>query len=204
MHISEGVLNTPVLVSGFVLSAMGVGYGLKRIQNEQLPQVALLSAAFFVASLIHVPIGPSSAHLVLNGLVGLILGWAAFPAIFVALLLQSLLFQFGGLTILGVNTFAMAAPAVLCGILAKGYLVDTAKGSVAAFAAGFGSIALSCLLVGAALVTAGDQFLPAVQTLVAANFPIMIIEGIITASAVGFLKKVKPELLNLTPQFSQQ
>jgi len=203
MHISEGILAAPVLISGFGLSALGVGYGLKRIDNEQLPQVALLSAAFFVASLIHVPIGPSSAHLVLSGLVGLILGWAAFPAIFIALLLQALLFQFGGLTVLGVNTFSMAAPAVLCGIVAKPFIADTAKGTFAAFVAGFLSIAVSCLLVGGALVTAGDQFLPAVQTLVAANFPVMIIEGIITASAVGFLRKVKPELLNLTPTYNR-
>jgi cobalt/nickel transport system permease protein len=39
-----------------------------------------------VASLIHVPIGPSNAHLILNGLVGLLLGWGAFPAILVALI----------------------------------------------------------------------------------------------------------------------
>ena len=38
----------------------------------------LLGAAFFVASLIHVPIGFSSAHLILNGLLGVVLGWAAF------------------------------------------------------------------------------------------------------------------------------
>jgi len=68
---------------------------------------------FFVASLIHIPIGPSSAHLVLNGLVGVLLGWAAFPSIFVGLVLQALVFQFGGLTTLGVNTFAMAMPGVV-------------------------------------------------------------------------------------------
>jgi hypothetical protein len=74
---------------------------------ERLPQVYVVSA-FFVASFIHVPVGPAAVHLVLNGLCGLLLGWLAFPAILVGLTLQALLFQFGGLTTLGVNTFNLA------------------------------------------------------------------------------------------------
>ncbi len=77
----------------------------------------MLAAAFFVASLIHVPIGPSNVHLILNGIVGLLLGWAAFPAILIALVLQAMLFQYGGISTLGVNTIIMALPAVTCGLL---------------------------------------------------------------------------------------
>ena len=62
--------------------------------------VAILAAHFFVGSLIHVPVGPSSVHVVLNGLLGMLLGWAAFPSIFVALMLQAILFQYGGITVL--------------------------------------------------------------------------------------------------------
>ena len=69
-----------------------------------MAQVGILSSAFFMASLIHVPIGPSSVHLLLNGIVGLLLGWGAFPAILVGLALQAMFFQFGGITVLGVNT----------------------------------------------------------------------------------------------------
>lgn len=58
------------------------------------------------------PIGFSSAHLILNGLLGVVLGWAAFPVIFVALLLQAVLFQFGGFTVLGVNTATMGLGAL--------------------------------------------------------------------------------------------
>ena len=78
---------------------------LKKLRNEDIPKVGVLSAGFFVAGLIHVPIGFASVHLVLNGLVGIILGWLSFPAIFVGLLLQSIMFQYGGITALGVNTF---------------------------------------------------------------------------------------------------
>ena len=97
MHISEGVLSPPVLVAGAALTAAGVAMGLRKMDNEKIPRVAVLTAAFFVASLIRVPLGPSSVHLILNGLLGLVLGWAAFPAILVGLALQAILFQFGGL-----------------------------------------------------------------------------------------------------------
>ena len=86
MHIAEGVLSAPVLITGAVVAAAGVAYGLKKIPANHFMLAGLLGAAFFVASLIHVPIGFSSAHLILNGLLGVVLGWAAFPVIFVALL----------------------------------------------------------------------------------------------------------------------
>ena len=70
MHISEGVLSAPVLATGAALTAAGCGIGLKKLDYDRVPQVAILTSAFFVASLIHVPIGPSSVHLVLNGLMG--------------------------------------------------------------------------------------------------------------------------------------
>ena len=114
MHISEGVLSGPVLVSGIVLAAGGTAVGLKKLDYDRIPQAGILAAAFFVASLIHVPIGPSNVHLVLNGIVGLLLGWGAFPAILVALILQAIFFQYGGITTLGVNTVIMAVPAVFC------------------------------------------------------------------------------------------
>ncbi len=114
MHISEGVLSPAVLAGGAALAAAGTAIGLKKMDYEAIPRVAILSAAFFVATLIHVPVGPVGLHLVLNGLMGLLLGWLAVPAILIALFLQALLFQFGGLTVLGVNTVTMALPAVIC------------------------------------------------------------------------------------------
>ena len=142
MHISEGVLSAPVLITGATLTAAGVAVGLRKMANESIPQVAVLTSAFFVASLIRIPLGPSAVHLVLNGLLGLLLGWAAFPAILVGLLLQGLIFQFGGLTTLGINTFIMAAPAIICHYLfARG--IAQRNSSVAAslaFACGFGAV----------------------------------------------------------------
>ncbi|MBF0525538.1 MAG: energy-coupling factor ABC transporter permease, partial [Deltaproteobacteria bacterium] len=59
MHISEGVLAAPVLLVGAALGLAGTAVGLKKLDYDRIPQVALLAAASFVASFIHVPIGPA-------------------------------------------------------------------------------------------------------------------------------------------------
>ena len=200
MHISEGVLSAPVLIAGAVLSAGGVAIGLRKMSYDRIPQVAVLSSAFFVASLIHVPIGPSSTHLVLNGLLGILLGWMAFPSIFVALSLQALLFQFGGFTVLGVNTLVMAAPAVLAYLLFSP-LVKTSKitlVSAGGFLAGVTGIIVGALLVALALISTGESFRNVAMVIIIAHIPVMIIEGVVTAFCVLFLKRVKPEILEVS------
>lgn len=196
MHISEGVLSGPVLASSAMLTVAGTAMGLKGLDYERIAGAGILSAAFFVASLVHVPVGPSSVHLILNGIVGLLLGWAAFPVILVALLLQAVFFQFGGITTLGVNTLIMALPAVACyylfgPLIRKGPAVTFA----AAFACGFVAVLLAALVAGAALMFTEESFFEVAALIVGANLPVMVIEGAITGFCVAFLKKVRPEML---------
>ncbi len=198
MHISEGVLSAPVLATGALLAAGGAALGLRKMDYERIPGVAVLSSAFFVASLIHVPAGPSNVHLVLNGLAGILLGWMAFPSILVALSLQAVLFQFGGITSLGVNTVIMAAPAVVSfylfgPLIRRGHIMSILGG----FGAGAAGIGIGSILVAAALVSTGESFAGVAKLIVAAHIPVMVIEGIITAFCVTFLKKVKPEILEV-------
>ena len=197
MHISEGVLSAPVLIGGGVLAAAGTAVGLKRINYDRIMDVAVFSAAFFVASLIHVPLGPGSVHLVLNGLIGLVLGWASFPAIFTALLLQAVFFQYGGIVVLGVNTVTMALPALLCSILLRPWLTRKKFRHAACFAGGFLAVFLSALLMAAALALSDSGFFDIAKMVIAANIPVMIIEGFVTMFIVSFLMRVQPEILQL-------
>jgi cobalt/nickel transport system permease protein len=202
MHISEGVLSGPVLISGAALAAAGTAIGLKKLDYDRIARAGILSAAFFVASLIHVPIGPSNAHLILNGLVGLLLGWAAFPVILVALVLQAVLFQFGGITALGVNTVIMALPAVICHLVFSRILHKKPLLALsAAFACGFLSVLLAALILGLALIFTEENFWEVSAIVIAGHIPVMIIEGVVTTVCVSFLKKVQPEML---PGFSRQ
>lgn len=218
MHISEGVLSVPVLISGWGLAFAGTIAGIKKIKNEDIPKVAILSSSFFVASLIHVPFGVTSVHLILNGLLGILLGWAAVPSILIALLMQATLFQYGGLSSLGVNTVITALPAVVSyyifritirnkrsqdfvkhdtkPILSFRFWSNNFLGIISFFCGAF-AIVMSALLLGIALAVSGDEFILVAKLAVMAHIPVAIIEGIITASCILFLKKVKPEALEL-------
>jgi cobalt/nickel transport system permease protein len=202
MHISEGVLSAPILITGAVLSAGGLVAGLKSIRSEDIPKASILSAVFFVASLIHVNIGPSSTHLVLNGLIGVIMGVGAFPIIFLGLLLQGLLFSFGGITTLGINTFNMAAPAVLFGFLLRPAINSKSLpvSTIGAMLGGALPVLASALLVALSLYMSGSQFLAVAYEVIIGNLPVVIIEAFVVMFCIRFLKKVRPAVLEPQPE----
>jgi cobalt/nickel transport system permease protein len=196
MHISEGVLNLPILAGGYTLTLVGLGVGLRSMEGERIVRTAIFSSAFFVASLIHIPLGPASVHLTLNGLVGILLGWQAFCAIFVGLFLQAILFQFGGITTLGINTFNMACPALICYyLLHRGLYRGGGFAFLSGFLAGFLGVFLAAIFVACSLFISGEHFLNTAQLIVIAHAPVMFIEGIITGIIVQFIRKIKPEIL---------
>ena len=199
MHISEGVLSAPVLIAGAALAVAGTAVGLRKIEYEKLPQVAVLASAFFIASLVHVPVGPSAAHLVLNGLCGLLLGWPAFPAILVGLSLEAILFQFGGITTLGINTFNMAFPAIVIGLICRKKINSPSYMTRAAaeFTAGAGSVLVSAVLVGISLAATGESFKAVAWIIIAAHLPVMVVEGIVTVFIVEFIRRVRPEMVSV-------
>ena len=198
MHIVDGALSNPVLITGGVLTVGGLALGIRKLDMDFIPAAGVLSATFFVASLVHVPIGPSSVHLILNGLAGIILGWAAFPALFIGLLLQALFFAFGGITVLGVNTVNIAGPAVLVGLLARPMIQRASSAYMAALIGGIAgslSISLTTLFVAISLGFSGEAFIPAAKLVFFAHIPVMVIEGLLSAAAIYLIYKVKPELL---------
>lgn len=117
VHLSDGVIAGPWLVAGWVLAAGIVAIASWRVGEADVSRIGVLTAAFFVGSLIHLKLGGVSAHLLLNGLLGVVLGVRAGLAIAVGLVLQALLFGHGGVTTLGVNIAVYAPPAMLCGLL---------------------------------------------------------------------------------------
>jgi len=198
MHIVDGVLSPQVLLVGTTAAAGGVAVGLRRLQPDDIPRVGLLSAVFFVASLVHVPVGPASIHLVLLGLMGVLVGWASFPALLVGLLMQAVMFGYGGITVLGVNTLNMALPAVLCSHIFGPLLRRSGPqlSVVLGFLAGVVAVSLSGFMVAMALALSGEAFTLAAKATVAAHVPLMLVEGVVTAAAIGLLRRVSPSALS--------
>lgn len=193
MHISEGVLNAKTLIISAPISAIFLLSCIKNVKYEQVPKIAALSAIFFLASFIHIPIGVTSVHLILSGLVGAFLGYNAFLAIFIALFLQGLLFGYGGLSTLGINSLIIGIPAFF------GYWIykfSTKKQrSFLWFFVGFVPILLSAILLSLVLALNSKEFYNTAYLAFLANIPIMFIEGIISFFALKFIKKVAPEFL---------
>jgi cobalt/nickel transport system permease protein len=263
------------LAGGFVGMTLLVMVGAWRLHEDEIPRVALLTAAFFVASLIHVRVGPTSVHLLLTGLVGVVLGRHAGLAIPVGLFLQAALLQHGGLTSLGINSCIMGLPALAAGQAFQGLerlpwvrqrwfrssvvaasvfiwllsvvyaivllasnrltqlsLLDPTEADrftfhpitliAAAAAAGLAAwlerrlenapefplgllvgectVLLTTLLNGIVLTCGGQDDWPSlVLIVVVPHLVIAVVEGTILGFAVGFLARVKPELLGRGP-----
>ncbi|MFM7148475.1 MAG: CbiM family transporter [Gemmataceae bacterium] len=117
VHVSDGVLDWPILALGFAGTAILVMASLWKLDDREIPKIALLTSAFFVASSIHVPIGPSSVHLLLNSLVGVLLGWRAPLAIATGVTLQAVLIPHGGISTIGINALAEILPALAAFLL---------------------------------------------------------------------------------------
>ncbi len=208
VHISDGILSLPVLAAGWAITIALIAVALwwsKRRGNveEEIPKLSVMTAAFFVASLIHIPVGPTCVHFMLNGLVGVILGILAYPAIFIGLVLQAVLFQHGGITTIGVNTVNMGVGALIAFAIFRvgsmyGSLVVRKELSAWIFGALAGGVAVFLTVIFTAvslILTSREAFFAVAITLMLAHIPIMIIEAIVTGSIVVFLLKVKPELI---------
>jgi cobalt/nickel transport system permease protein len=199
-HIPDGVLSAPVLVAGGIAATALTAVAVRRLDEARIPQTAVLSATFFVASLVHIPVGPSSVHPLLGGLMGLVLGWAAVPAILVALILQAVFFGFGGITALGINVIDIAVPALLAGAVLGGALRRTTHPRAALLlgaAAGAFAVLLTAVLVCGMLALSATHYVPALGVVLATYGPLAMVEAVVTAAAVVLLQRVKPELLGM-------
>ncbi|MEC4804828.1 MAG: cobalt transporter CbiM [Jaaginema sp. PMC 1079.18] len=210
MHIPDGLLPSGVYISGYAITGGVTWYALRQIGKDgnsqaQIPKASLLTAAFFVSSLIHIPIPPTSIHFVLNGLMGIVLGFYAFPAIVIGLFFQAVMFGHGGMAALGINAAMMGIPALLASYIFRFTRPLEGKNGVwkaiLVFVVGSGAIALSAsifTLITLATITE-DMNINAERTitiLALGGYGIQaLLEGIFTVMIVSFLQKVKPELL---------
>ena len=197
VHISDGVLPLEVLAAGFVLCGALLLLTLRDVKAEEIPRISLITAALFVASLVHFPVGPTSVHLVMNGLAGIILGKRAFVSVLVALTLQAIFFQHGGISVIGVNSLNMGVPALLAWMIFERRQGLTSPRREIVFGAAAGAVAVlgAVLLLSAELLFLGEGFREIATLVLAAHMPIVLIEAAVLGTTAGYLVRVKPEML---------
>jgi cobalt/nickel transport system permease protein len=135
----------------------------------------------------------------LSGLMGVMLGWFALPAILVGLFLQAILFGHGGITTLGLNGVILGLPA----LLAQGmWLLGGRRWpDTMALLAGSGAVALALMIFAAIVLTGlpltldvGAERL-ALRVFLLAHLPLVLAEGVVLVMLLRVLRRVEPRLL---------
>ncbi|WP_424410001.1 cobalt transporter CbiM [Pasteurella sp. PK-2025] len=201
MHLSEGILHLPTILTTDLIAFGAVWLGLRRLHNEKLPLNALFASVFFVASTIHVPVGIGSVHLILNGMAGLFLGWSVFPAFLIALLLQVVFFSFGGFAVLGANLCSMGFSALLAHYVLRPFISAQASNTqliiVGIFAAIIGILGALFITASILFIDGGNAYFEVIYLLFISHLPVMVVDSLISCSVILLLRKMQPDMLNL-------
>ena len=113
MHLADGILEPQVIAFGFSATAC-LFYLVKEKRVTiipKIPKISIITAALFIASLIHIPVGLTTVHFSFVGLAGILLGPLSFLAVVISLVMHLFLFSHGGFSTLGMNilNFSLAA-----------------------------------------------------------------------------------------------
>jgi cobalt/nickel transport system permease protein len=213
LHIPDGFLSLPIsLVTG--LFAIGlIALCLNRVQSEYqertVPVMGVCAAFIFAAQMINFPIpGGTSGHLLGGALAGVLLGpWAGSLVLAVVFIVQAVLFQDGGITVLGANIFNMG----LVGTFGGYYLYQAIRkalgwnswggiGAGTAIAA-WTSVVVASIICAIELGLSGTVPLNvALVAMVSWHLLIGIGEAVITTIAVSFIYRTRPDLIYKAPR----
>jgi len=196
MHISEGVLSAGVIATSSIILAPLIINSIRKLHSDDVSKVALLSALFFVISTIHLPIGVTSVHFMMLGVIGIMLGWHSFTALLIALLLQAMLIGFGGISSLSANTLNTGIGA-LTGFYLFKLLKDRLPTAVVSFLVGFVPILVASVGIAVALLFSSGEFLIVAQTALLAHLPLALVEGIMMVFLFKTLQKYQIKGLNI-------
>jgi cobalt/nickel transport system permease protein len=216
LHAPDGFFSLPLAVAGYAIAALVIAFAIRRTYGElnerMVPMMGVMAAFIFAAQMINFPVaGGTSGHLVGGALAAIILGpWAAIIVMTAVVGLQALLFQDGGLVVLGINLVNMSIVSVLSGygiyFLAR-KIGSSSKRTlfVGGFVSAWVSVMIAAVLAAFALALSGTSPLSlALPALAGVHALIGIGEGLITVFALSFIRAARPELLQVRPESQVQ
>jgi cobalt/nickel transport system permease protein len=208
LHAPDGFFSIPVAIVGYIISIAVIAYALRKTDkqlNERLvPLMGVMAAFIFAAQMINFPVaGGTSGHLVGGALASILLGpWPAVLVMTAVVALQALLFQDGGLVVLGVNLLNMAVLSCLVGYgLYRGLSPFGASPSgmlVRAFIAAWASVMVAAISAAIQLALSGTVPIEvALPAMAGVHALIGIGEGLITIGALTFIRAARRDLLTV-------
>lgn len=200
MHLADGVLSMPAVIGTSIAAGGLLINSVRKVENEDIPKISLMTATFFTFSLISFPIGPSSVHPLVGGLLGIMLGYKSTIAIFIGLLLQAIIFRHGGITTLGINTILISIPAIISYLVFSKIIAKNKNIFKSGIIVGFLSVLLTLLILIIVLVISnpiyGDGFLSVINILIISHLPLAIGEGLLTGLILNFIYSSRPNILS--------
>ncbi len=217
MHIPDGFLSLPVSLVTWAISIALIALALRQVkvdyQDRAVPLMGICAAFIFAAQMINFPIpGGTSGHLLGGTLAGVLLGpWAGTLVMTVVFIVQAVLFQDGGLTVLGANIFNMG----LVGTFGGYYLYKTLRSAlgfnrwrgmaIAVAITAWLSVVVGSLVCALQLAISGTVPLAvAVTAMVGWHILIGIGEALITLVAISYVWRTRPDLLYDPPRIAAQ
>ena len=207
MHIPDGFLSTPVWVACGAVSAGAVAASIGRVgrslEQKRVPLMGVVGAFVFAAQMVNVPIASgTSGHLGGGVLAALLLGpWAGTLVMTAVLIVQAFLFQDGGITALGANALNLGVLGCLLGFLVyrllRRLLAGTRGALASAFITAWLAVVLSASLAAVEIGLSGTApLLLVLPAMAGVHAVIGIVEGLVTSAALGFLLRVRQDLVH--------
>ena len=205
MHIPDGFLSMPAVLTLWVITLLVVGYSLKKTNNQiterHIPLMGVLAAFVFAAQMVNIPVAAgTSGHFLGGVLVVIFLGpWAGAVIMATIFIVQAVLFQDGGILALGANIFNMGLIGTIGGYyLYRGLLKVLKTRSISAAVAAWATIVLASVACAVELALSGTApFTVVVPAMISVHVIIGIIEAVITVVILSAVVKTRPDLLTL-------
>jgi cobalt/nickel transport system permease protein len=207
LHIPDGFLSIVVSVICWTITAVVIAIAVSRtnkaLGEKQVPLMGVMAAFIFAAQMINFPVaGGTSGHLLGGALAAIVLGpWAAMLVMTAVIAVQALLFQDGGLLVMGANILNMGLITAAIGYGLYRGVMNRPRGTKLAVA----GIAAWLSVMAGALATAFQLWLSGtsnLQTVAIAMLGVHALIGIgealITVAALGFIFRTRPDLVDDT------
>lgn len=207
LHIPDGFLSLPISLLCWLISIGLIALAVRRTEEvlgeRQIPLMGIMAAFIFAAQMINFPIaGGTSGHLLGGALAAIALGpWAGMLVMASVIGVQGLLFQDGGLVVMGANILNMGLLTALIGYgLYRGVLGQSRSVRLAvAGAAAWLSVMAGALATSLQLWLSGTARLDVVvPAMLGVHVLIGVGEALITVAALAFIFRTRPDLLGET------
>ncbi len=205
LHIPDGFLNLVVSLIFWALTGLAVGIAIsktnKALGEKQVPLMGIMAAFIFAAQMLNFPVaGGTSGHFLGGALAAIVLGpWAGILVMTAVIAVQGLLFQDGGLLVMGANIFNMGILTAMIGFglyrIVSGSTNKAIKLAVAGVGAWLATVA-AALLTSLQLWISGTSSLQIViPAMLGVHLLIGLGEALVTVAALAFIFQTRPDLL---------